>query len=305
MSKNKKQHYVPACYLKAWKDIKCPPNQEPYVWVFDKDGTNARRKAPSNIFTETDLYTIHKFDGTRDLSIEKGLSELESNFTKIRTSKFNFHRPLDPHEHAYLCIFVAAAQFRTTKSRDHFVKQWGNISSKVEEVKNSKGPYTLDANKIYGSGKSFKQDEGALTFDQLKVLAEMPIQMMMPVVLETVTPILMKMKMAILCTDDPVGFITSDNPCVWYDPESYKLPPFYRSPGLGKKTIEITMPISPKQCLLFSWQDMEGYLKIETEVVDTLNHRHRMLSKTHYIVNTNPITVNEMWFKSPPMPDDS
>ena len=115
----------------------------------------------------------------------------------------------------------------------------------------------------------------------------------------------MKMKMSILCTDDQVGFITSDNPCVWYDPESYKLPPFYRSPGLGKKTIEITMPISPKQCSLFSWQDMEGYLKIENEIVDTLNHRHRMLSKTNYIVNTNPITVNEIWFKSPPMPDDT
>jgi hypothetical protein len=121
---HKKQHFVPASYLKAWCDLTCPPNQEPYVWIFDKDGNNGRRRAPVNIFTETDLYTIDKADGTRDLRLEKGLGELETRFSRIRTSKLNFYRELTLEEHVSLCAFVAAAQFRTQALRNHHAQQW-------------------------------------------------------------------------------------------------------------------------------------------------------------------------------------
>jgi hypothetical protein len=43
-----------------------PAGQEPYVWRFKKDGSDPRRKAPENLFHETDLYTIHREDGERD-----------------------------------------------------------------------------------------------------------------------------------------------------------------------------------------------------------------------------------------------
>ncbi|WP_225934728.1 MULTISPECIES: DUF4238 domain-containing protein [unclassified Cupriavidus] len=108
---------MPACYLKAWCDPACPAGHEPYVWIFDKDGSNPRRRAPSNTFTETDLYTIEKADGTRDLRLEQGLSELETHFTRIRNSRFKFRRDLSPEEHVYICVFLAAAQFRTPSSR--------------------------------------------------------------------------------------------------------------------------------------------------------------------------------------------
>ena len=45
------------------------------------------------------------------------------------------------------------------------------------------------------------------------------------------------MHMAILNTDDEVGFLTSDQPCVWFDPEAYKRPAMYRSIGLGYKSV--------------------------------------------------------------------
>ena len=52
------QRFVPNSYLKAWCDPDVPSEHTPYVWRFSKDGTEARKKAPKNIFTETDLYTI-------------------------------------------------------------------------------------------------------------------------------------------------------------------------------------------------------------------------------------------------------
>lgn len=300
---NKKQHFVPACYLKAWLDTHCLPNHMPYVWVFDKNGSNPRRKAPSNLFTETDLYTIQKFDGSRDLSIEHGLAELESKFTIIRKSKFNFNRDLTLEQRAYICTFVAAAQFRTTSSRDHHSGQWSNIAARADELKIAMDKATPEQKKAYSRIVTPSSTKGSLTHEQVKQLAKSPIQLMMPPIIGIVTPILMKMHMAILCTDDPVGFITSDNPCVWYDPESYKLPPLYRSPALFSKTIEVTMPISPKQCLLFNWQNLEGYQNIDSNVLDSLNLRHRVFCDNNYIVNVN--SKNEAWFDEPPMPEDA
>jgi hypothetical protein len=72
MAKHKKQHFVPQCYLKAWCDPTTPVDQDPYVWRFRKDGSDPRRKAPENIFHETDLYTIHRPGGGRDLVLEHG-----------------------------------------------------------------------------------------------------------------------------------------------------------------------------------------------------------------------------------------
>ena len=40
------QHFVPRCYLSEFTDPNTPEGQEPYVWVFDKDGNNPKRRLP-------------------------------------------------------------------------------------------------------------------------------------------------------------------------------------------------------------------------------------------------------------------
>jgi hypothetical protein len=76
----KNQHFIPRSYLAAWCDPTTPAGHEPYVWRFDKDGTNRRKKSPANLFSETDTYTITTADWKRDLTLENGLAELESRF---------------------------------------------------------------------------------------------------------------------------------------------------------------------------------------------------------------------------------
>jgi Protein of unknown function (DUF4238) len=106
---HKGQHFVPESYLKAWCDPACPPDHNPYVWIFDREGNNPRRRAPSNIFKETDFYTIENADGTRDLRLEHGLSGLESRFAQIRRDKLDQRLPLEDEERTCLALFVAAA----------------------------------------------------------------------------------------------------------------------------------------------------------------------------------------------------
>src|SRR5678810_279221 len=95
---HKKQHFVPVCYLKPWCDPAASKNEEPFVWIFNRDGSEPRRKAPENILRETDMYTIQVPGGGRSLVLEHGLQELEGRFTQLRNKKINSGRPLEEIE---------------------------------------------------------------------------------------------------------------------------------------------------------------------------------------------------------------
>lgn len=69
MVANKNQHGVPDSYLQAWTDPSRPPHYEPFVNLFNLQGSEHRRRSPKNVFNMPDLYTI--FSGEeRDLSLE-------------------------------------------------------------------------------------------------------------------------------------------------------------------------------------------------------------------------------------------
>lgn len=122
-------------------------------------------------------------------------------------------------------------------------------------------------------------------------------------IIELMPPLLYQMSLAILETDDDLGFITSDNPCVLFNPELYKLPPIYRNPGLGQEKIEVRLPLTPHHLLLFSHRNLRGYLSAPTELVDEINRIARIYCSRHFISwkgDTKPI-----WFHIPKMPEDA
>lgn len=84
-----KQHYVPRSYLAEWCDPKWPPEQAPYVWVFDKKTRKGKRKAPNNILTKTDMYTLEFDDGKKSYVIEETLSAIEGKYVDIYRRKIN------------------------------------------------------------------------------------------------------------------------------------------------------------------------------------------------------------------------
>src|SRR5882762_10371422 len=76
MSKHKKQHVIPNCYLKAWCDPLTPTGQIPYIWRISKDGSQSRKRAPEKSFTANDRYTITLPNGERNLVVEHTLAEI-------------------------------------------------------------------------------------------------------------------------------------------------------------------------------------------------------------------------------------
>lgn len=305
---HKKQHFVPQCYTKAWCDPAAPagPKSSPYVWVFDRDGSNPSRKAPANLFTETDIYTIEGVDGERDLRLEHGFQELEDKFTKIRNLAFNQRKWPSAQDMAWLFGFVATAQARTQANRDHHREQWGNIRKRMEDFQDSyeqASPKQKKAFERMATPPSSRSGSG-MTIEQVKELEAAPIQLMIATVVKTVMQAFSKMHVAVLCANDEVGFVTSDNPCTWFDPEAYKLPPFYRGAGLAMRTTEVTLPISPSQCLAITHRpELTGFVDVQQRIVDELNYRHIAHCNNKFI-SRSPST-RPIWFEERPMPDDS
>lgn len=302
MTKHKKQHSIPQCYLRSWCDHKCPSGLTPYVWRFLKNGSTAKKKAPKNIFYETDMYTIYLEDGSRNLVLEHGLNQLETLFAKLRDKKIQKKVVLNLEDRVVLCAFIAAMFARTKAQREHQRKQWTEplkmMESMIEQMKNSTpeekmqmvSPASLNA------GPSF-------SYEDVKKIVKAPLQTFLPSTVRTMTPLLSKLDLAIFTTNDNIGFITSDAPCVWFDPEAYKRPPMMRSPALMYKTTEIILPISPSETLCLNQHGINGYFEASDKLMDEFNTRVRFCAEEYFIVNSN--FKKDVWFDPGTDPEDS
>lgn len=249
------------------------------------------------------MYTVEMPDGARNLVLEQGLHQLETVFSRIRKHKLKSRRPLDKAEHVLLCAFIAAAQTRTPSMRQHQKEQWGRPLRMMEQM--MKWAETASPEQMERAATLVPPSSSSpgLDYDQVKAFCENPIQNMLKPIIQTVTPLLCRLDIAVFETDDDIGFITSDNPCVWVDAEAYKRPLLYRSPGLKYESIEITLPISSYQCIWLNRRGVSGYTKATTLIVDEFNKRTRFYADRQFVVCSNQ--TRAIWFEPGVEPEDS
>lgn len=190
--KHKKQHLVPSSYIATWCDPDTPTKQTPYVWRFTKNGSRSEKKAPKNIFTQTDAYTIKEPDGTRNLILEKGLCELETRFAQLRDKKVAQRIPLNEEDRFLLCAFMATMMSRTASQREH-----------------------------------------------------------------------------------------------WDDRKWQELPTFLQDKPVIRESVEISLPISPRQLVFLNWKDVTGYIQIDERIVNEANARTRFNAHEYFVVSKN------------------
>jgi len=305
MSKHKKQHFIPRCYQKAWLDPTCPRKHEPYIWVLNKDTRESRKKAPGNIFHETDMYTITGVGGSRDLRIENGLSQLETDYAVI-LKKLCLRQNLEHDEWVVLCAFIAAMHSRTPTQREHLREQWSKPLKKMDDLAKQMKTATAEQIESMRSISDFSRStttDNRMTHDQVRERVKNPLQHSIYPMINAEVPYLTRMDFAVFNTETSPGFITSDYPVVWYDPEAYKRPPMHRVPALKYLTIEITMPISPKQCICLNRQGLSGYMDVPGEIVSQMNRCTVQFANEYVVVNQNQI--DDDWFRIDEEPEDS
>lgn len=286
---HKSQHWIPSSYLSEWCDPNRPEGQTPYVWIFSKDGKISQRKAPKNIFYESEMYTIRCSDGSRDLKLEQALHHLETCFARIKRDKLSCKLVLSEAEKFLLYHFVAAMRARTVAQRDHQKKHWGEVLCMMDSLAEQWLGASKTPSKPISKNPETTPKKKSISHEQVRELANQPLQQTMAPMVRAQVTNYMSMSMAIICTKTKPGFISSDAPLVWYDPCSNRRPFPHNSPGLIYDTIEVTLPISPQQLLFISWNDnFEGYIDIDDEIqIDHLNLRTCYFCKEYFVVNEN------------------
>jgi len=301
----KAQHFVAKGYLRAWCDPGCPAQHEPYVWVMDRDGptedTPAKKRAPKNIFSEPDMYTIRPADtaAERDLRLEDGLGKIEDAFCRVRRDYIEARRTLRPKERAPLYAFAAAAQWRTPGAREHIREEWQSALDKMKDMQAAAENWTPERQEREARLSALR-DDGAPTMgmDDVEKVVAAPLQSTLPAYLKSLTPLYARMQLSIICTEKAPGFITGDEPVVWFDPEAHKRPPFFQSLGLAYPTIEVTMPISPTRMMLISHMEFPEYFDIDgfdidDRLVNDLNRRTCRRARSAIVASRN--TYRPIW----------
>ncbi|MBX5188580.1 DUF4238 domain-containing protein [Rhizobium sp. NZLR3b] len=298
----KKQHYVPRAYLSAWTDSATPAGQTPYIWIFEKEGGPGKRKSPEKTFTETDIYTIPMLDGSRDLRLEDGLQQLEQGIGTLRREFLEERRQLPTVRHIKLIAFLSALQARTPAFREHHRSQYQKLLKIGDEILAQMATKTLEERRRIGALSSLSNGQ-RMTMDQVREIAERPIQALLPRFLRVEVPILVQMQSTILCATGNAEFITSDAPVSRYDPEAQKRPLQFRSAGLAFPTIEIVMPLSPRMALLVHHtQPMSRgikpivYCNVEEEIVEEVNRRTRAFAHEH-VVSSHARPAGRPWLR--------
>lgn len=248
-------------------------------------GGEAKRKSPANKwFTEPDRYTIVSPTGNRNLDIENTLGELESEFARLR-EKLENGIPYSPREKMVICAFSAAMSSRSKAQGDH----WAGFFKRIRQQA---------ANLAAKHGHVLESEE-------LDDAVRNPYGRFVEATLPELTPRLFRMYAGIyISTDSKKPFITSDNPCVWHDPTAYKRPPAQRYPALMYRNIQITLPISPKASLMFTYKpEYGGFRRASAECVDTLNHLTRFHTREWFV--TRDGKTEKIWFEARSMPEDA
>lgn len=300
--KHKKQHYIPQSYLAAWVDPATPDDYEPYTWVVDKRNLSIKSRAPKNILFKTDFYTIETEEGDRDLSLEHILSKLEGNFVQVRDSKIVDQIPLDFDDHLNLISYVAAMHSRTPASGDRMKPFWQELLDKMITM-NDWASKASDE-EIVSAAQVMPVDpehSHIVTVKEIQEIVDAPVPSLLAPSIHAEVEQLMRLDLALIRTRTSPGYITSDNPVVWFDPESHNRPPPYQGPALIYPSIEISMPISPAQSLLLNRRGWSGYIdlgefgpKVDLEVVNRANWRTRAAANGQVVVNSEVILWD--WF---------
>lgn len=288
-----KQHTVPRSYLARWCDPSTPAGQEPYIWIFAKEKRQGKKRAPHKAFRKTHFYTDKRPSAADRLWLEKGLGKVEGGLAAVTDRVVTQGIPLSVDNKGAIAAFAATMFVRTPQYEQHIRSQWEPVLALGNEMvarAKEMTPQQLKtfSSPISGSGPS-------LSMEQVEQIVEHPLQSSIKGLMAGMLRVLMLMKCRILYTANAPGFITSDAPCVVFDPDWWKMPPMYRG-GLASRTVEVTVPLSPNFAALFAWQldnDLH-YLEVPDAAVDEVNRQTRFSCDKQFVVCQNE--TRDHWF---------
>ena len=273
------QHTVTRAYLSAFTDPATPAGQEPFLWVYEREGDAPYRRAPHKVAVKPDYYTA-TVDGKREDVVEEALSQVEDKALPIIRALATGGNPADltEQERAALALFVGFLETRVPKFREWVERNVSELMRKVS-LMTAAHPAAFERTireAARAKGKEPPADIEAVRqfvlsgeYD-LTVSPLMSLQMMVAQA-PHIAELAYDFEWRVLDAPDGEVFITSDAPLVRIATER----PQAAWMGIGWLTpwMEATLPLSPTASLLISQHHPTGREQVNAERVREANWR--------------------------------
>jgi Protein of unknown function (DUF4238) len=266
MQRSMQQHWLPRAYLAAWCDADTPVHQDPYIWIFPKEGGEGRAKSPKKVFRESNLYTDAEESEHRKYWLERGLQKIEDGFKWVRDHRIVKRKLLRPQDLAAIHVFAATILVRSPRYRDHMRAPWEQVVRIADDLQAAYSATPPHKRRRFPAPIT-TSDGPSLSIEEARIAAKRPLQTLVGPYARNVAKILAHMHHAVLCTRRTPGFITSDNPFMHFDPDAWRRPAYMRG-GLGWKNVEVTLPITPQYMIMLGWEPIHGYVELPDGAVD-------------------------------------
>lgn len=294
---HKNQHWLPQGYLSPWLDPD-PGRQNPRrIHRYRKDGSYMDYRPLGRVFSEDDLYTVIGPDGSRDLGTEHALQALEDSYARIRDHVLAHRKPIGADVRSDLMLFIGALRERSPAMRDHHARNDAAVLRVGDDAKASLQAMTPEQRRRIPPSLASAGGPPGTPLEDYRAMAARPFGLAMPPRADTLASMLDQMHLKILLAPSFCeSLVTSDALVVWWDPTDP--PPSRRPLGLGRRNIEVTVPVTPAMCAMITHTPGPDYVEISNEDVDELNLRTLYRCRGAFLSEKPHLTVD--WLEPSP-----
>lgn len=271
-----KQHYLPKFYLDGFTEPHAEKLRTPYCWLYYRCEGRWKKRAPKNIATKTDLYSITDDEGTRHDELEKFLSSVESQTAKIMASVIAKGRKLEGEDRQWLALFIAVMFNRLPAYLDQWVQSIIQVeTSRMELLRGHPlAFYALKKQYEHKTGKKLPDSFGPEHLDPKRYKIVPSKEFVLSLALSPVNlmaKVLADMSWTLLSAPGDSAFVTSDYPSCAVNPRLQGTP---YGPGLLQRNVELTLPISRTIAMVIAWGGKRScYLEATPPQVREVNIR--------------------------------
>lgn len=256
--KKERHHFLPVFYLEGFVD----PENEPHLWVYDKEGGDVRPVSPRDAGVEKHGYSIPRADGRRDsTTVENALATIEGQVAPM-WAKLRRLEALTNAERSMISLFLALMITRVPAYRRNIESSTAAILKKLQQKRASRPDFEAQLAARHRKKTGQEPDpellrrfceamaRGDFDVDVYPVysLAKIPLA-------GDFAKIIHQMEWAFVRPDSPHRFVTGDNPLV------YVMPGRDRGSGelvaLRDRDVELTCAISRDLALVARWGEIE------------------------------------------------
>jgi hypothetical protein len=242
------------------------------------------------MFSELELYTIPEPDVDRNLGTEHALTRLEDTYARVRDRVLAKRIPIPADARRDVLLFIAALRVRSPATRDHRAAHNAAVLRVADDMKASL--LTMTAEQRRNLPRPLSSDLGSqgVPLEEFRSLAALAFGETLPRDVSAEARLLDQMHLSILVAPNKgETLITSDTPVVWWDPTD---PPPSRSPlGLGRRAVEVTMPLTPTMCARITHLPGSDYARIGGATVDEINMRTLYRCREVFLSEKPSLTV--------------